>query len=250
MRLSPNCGPRKHGLPPDMVVVHYTAMDTAQAAIDRLCLPEAQVSAHYVIFEDGIVTQLVSDTDRAWHAGAGRWGNVRDVNSHSIGFELANRGPESDTPEFPEPQMQALERELTRVMKRFSIPKERVIGHSDMAPGRKFDPGPYFDWRRLAHKGLSVWYEEAPEINAEGSLLWDRFVNAAKVFGYHAPVNLDTGWEDERAWHVTLEAFRDRFLRISPSRNTAQITGQDVAIMEDLAARYPVKDVDLGEPTP
>ena len=136
-----------------MVVLHYTAMESAGAALDRLCEENVEVSAHYLICETGRIWQLVDEEMRAWHAGAGRWGDVVDVNSRSIGIELANTG----TQPFAEPQMAALEALLRGIVDRWSVRPERVIGHSDMAPGRKGDPGPRFDWRRLALQGLSVW---------------------------------------------------------------------------------------------
>ncbi|MHA7874461.1 N-acetylmuramoyl-L-alanine amidase [Roseivivax sp.] len=152
---SPNSGPRREGARPDHVVLHYTAMTSAEAAVKRLCLPEAQVSAHYVLAEDGRGWQLVEEALRAWHAGAGRWGAITDMNSRSIGIELANTGAQP----FPEPQMAALERLLAEILSRWEIAPARVIGHSDMAVGRKIDPGPRFDWRRLARRGLAVWPE-------------------------------------------------------------------------------------------
>ncbi|MGB1208030.1 MAG: N-acetylmuramoyl-L-alanine amidase [Paracoccaceae bacterium] len=134
-----------------MVVLHYTAMGSARAARDWLCTPDAQVSAHYVISRQGTCWHLVEEAARAWHAGAGAWGAVRDVNSRSIGIELANTGTEP----FAEPQMRALETLLRGILRRWSIPPARVIGHSDMAPGRKIDPGRRFDWARLARQGLA-----------------------------------------------------------------------------------------------
>jgi N-acetylmuramoyl-L-alanine amidase len=154
---SPNAGPRRDGAKPDLVVLHYTGMATAEAALDRLRDPGAEVSAHYLIAEDGRLWRLVPEALRAWHAGAGQWGEVADVNSRSIGIELANAGPLAGFPPFPEPQMAALEALLAGVLGRWSIPPARVIAHSDMAPGRKADPGPKFDWRRLAAGGLAVW---------------------------------------------------------------------------------------------
>ncbi|XHX62910.1 N-acetylmuramoyl-L-alanine amidase [Pseudosulfitobacter sp. SM2401] len=150
--ISPNCGPRRNGLRPSLVVIHYTAMTSAAAAIIRLCDPVHEVSAHYVIARNGQVTQLVSEDQRAWHAGAGQWHGQDDINSRSIGIELDNTG----THPFPEPQMLALETLLVGVLDRWDISPEGVIGHSDMAPGRKFDPGPYFDWTRLAHQNLAA----------------------------------------------------------------------------------------------
>lgn len=148
---SPNFGPRRDGLTPQLIVLHYTAMASAQAASDRLCDPVAEVSAHYLIACNGVVSQMVSEDMRAWHAGAGEWHGQDDINSRSIGIELDNRG---DHP-FGEPQMAALEQLLRQIMQRWDIAPEGVIAHSDMAPGRKFDPGARFDWLRLARQGLA-----------------------------------------------------------------------------------------------
>ena len=142
---SPNFGPRKGGAVPSLIVVHYTAMNTAEAALERLSDPEYEVSAHYLISAKGAVYQLVSEEMRAWHAGAGQWGEITDVNSHSIGIELDNRG---DHP-FAHPQIEALCALLPGIMSRWNITLENIIGHSDCAPGRKIDPGPRFDWLRL-----------------------------------------------------------------------------------------------------
>ena len=152
MSLSPNHGDRR-GQRPELVVLHYTGMADGASARARLCDPAAEVSAHWLIHENGLTEALVPEDRRAWHAGAGAWQGRDDVNSRSIGIELVNPG---DSP-FPEPQMAALERLLHQILARWSIPAAGVIGHSDMAPGRKSDPGPRFDWRRLAVQGLAVW---------------------------------------------------------------------------------------------
>lgn len=201
-----------------MVVIHYTAMDSAAAALDRLCDPLAEVSAHYLIGADGAVWQMVDETQRAWHAGAGRWGAVCDVNSRSIGIELDNRG---DHP-FAAAQMRALEVLLEDVMARWAIPPERVIAHSDMAPARKIDPGPRFDWRRLARQGLSVWPEAAGQGVSAGF-----FADCAR-FGY--PVAPDI--PDD----LILAAFRARF---RPGVTGPQ-DATDAALAADLARRFPV----------
>ena len=196
-----------------MIVLHYTAMTSAKAALERLCDEQAEVSAHYLICEKGRIWQMVDEEMRAWHAGAGRWGEVSDVNSRSIGIELANRG---DHP-FPELQMAALEALMPGIMARWRIPPERVIAHSDMAPGRKFDPGPRFDWHRLARAGLSVW--AVPEQPGD-------FEQDAAVFGY--PVgDVDP---DE-----ILQAFR---LRFRPWGEGA-LCEADRAVMAGLAAGWP-----------
>ena len=165
---------------PTIVVLHYTAMDSADAAIDRLCDPEAEVSAHYVIDRYGSIARLVDEECRAWHAGSGEWRGLNDINSRSIGIELDNRG---DHP-FPEPQMAALEELLREICGRWEIAPENIIAHSDMAPGRKFDPGPRFDWARLARLGLAgpVVAPTCPQ----------DFVSAAREAGYTANVDTDT----------------------------------------------------------
>ncbi len=134
---SPNFGERRGGLRPSLVVLHYTAMASCAEARDRLCDPTAEVSAHWLIDRDGRAEQLVDEAARAWHAGAGAWGGHQDVNSRSIGIELQNTGADP----FAEPQMAALERLLADVLARWDIPPQGVIGHSDMAPLRKGDPG-------------------------------------------------------------------------------------------------------------
>jgi N-acetylmuramoyl-L-alanine amidase len=198
-----------------MVVLHYTAMDSAEAALARLCDPQAEVSAHYLLGPAGEVWQLVDEAQRAWHAGAGAWGPVSDVNSRSIGIELDNRG---DHP-FAAAQMAALEALLRAIMARWEIPPERVIGHADMAPGRKSDPGPRFDWRGLARVGLSVWPEPA-----EGGV----FLRDAARFGYPCP---------EGGEAALLEAFRHRF---RPGAE-GPLAPEDEALAAGLARRWPVR---------
>ena len=184
---SPNFGERRGGARVELVVLHYTAMPSCAEALERLCDPLAEVSAHYLIDGDGTVLSLVDEAARAWHAGAGEWRGAGDVNSRSIGIELANTGREP----FAEPQMAALERLLAGVLQRHGLGPEAVIAHSDMAPERKGDPGPRFDWRRLAMQGLAVW----PEPGAPGDFIAD-----LRAFGY-----------PETAPESLLTAFRLRF---------------------------------------
>ncbi|MFD1881536.1 N-acetylmuramoyl-L-alanine amidase [Paracoccus pacificus] len=146
---------------PELIVLHYTGMADCAGARARLCDPVAEVSAHWLIDANGGAEQLVDESLRAWHAGAGAWRGRDDVNSRSIGIELDNPG---DRP-FTAPQMLTLETVLRGIFDRWSIPKAGVIAHSDLAVGRKIDPGPRFDWRRLALMGLSVW-PDAPGRNA------------------------------------------------------------------------------------
>ena len=156
---SPNHDSRQPGQRVDMLLIHYTGMETAEAAFQRLKDPTAKVSAHYVIDEDGQLTRMVDETRRAWHAGVASWGGHTDINGCSIGIELVNPGHEFGLRAFPEAQMVALENLSRRLVTRYSIPKDRVLGHSDVAPIRKADPGEMFDWKRLAAAGVGLWPE-------------------------------------------------------------------------------------------
>jgi len=154
--LSPNHGERRVARP-DMLVLHYTGMPDADAALARLCDPRAQVSAHYFVFEDGRIAQLVSEAQRAWHAGESSWAGVRDVNSHSIGIEIANPGHEYGYRDFPDPQIAAVIALCRDIVARHAIPPTRVLAHSDVAPARKQDPGEKFPWARLHAAGVGHW---------------------------------------------------------------------------------------------
>lgn len=216
-RASPNFGPRRDGGQPELVVLHYTGMKTAEAALDRLCDPASEVSAHYLIGERGDVWRLVPEGERAWHAGAGQWAGRGDVNSRSIGIELANPGPLEGFPPYPEPQMAALEALLHGILGRWAIGGAGVIGHSDMAPMRKIDPGPKFDWRRLARRGLALW----PEVDAApcAPADWDRFAEAAAAAGYRA---------EEDDWAPVLRAVR---LRWRPHASGERPDRADLAVL-------------------
>lgn len=153
-RTSPNHDERGTGV--DMIVLHYTGMESADGARQRLCDPEAKVSAHYFIDEDGAVERLVPDDRRAWHAGVASWQGVTDINARSIGIELVNPGHEFGYRFFPDAQITALEALLVELMARHGVPPARVVGHSDVAPARKSDPGELFPWMRLAQQGLAA----------------------------------------------------------------------------------------------
>jgi N-acetylmuramoyl-L-alanine amidase len=159
-RPSPNHGPRR--APIDMLILHYTGMATAQAALDRLCDASSEVSAHYLIAEDGTIWRLVPEDRRAWHAGRAFWAGVTDINSRSVGIELANPGHGPDYRPFPDTQMTALEWLCRDILTRFPIPSHLVLAHSDVAPGRKQDPGELFDWERLAAAGVGLWPDDTP----------------------------------------------------------------------------------------
>lgn len=158
---SPNFDARRG--PPDAIVLHYTGMQTGQAAIDRLRDPDARVSAHYVVEEDGRVFRLVDEARRAWHAGQGAWMGETDFNAVSVGVEIVNPGHEWGYRDFPEVQIERVIALVADIRSRWSIPDVRIIGHSDYAPARKQDPGERFPWRRLAEAGHGLWLEPAAE---------------------------------------------------------------------------------------
>lgn len=211
-RPSSNFGTRRGGAAVSLIVLHYTGMEDAEAALARLCDPEAEVSSHYLISKAGTLFRLVDEKHRAWHAGAGAWAGHDDVNSRSIGIELDNPGKAG----FDERLMTTLEALLIELLERHALPAKAVIGHSDMAPSRKTDPGPYFDWHRLADKGLSVWPEPA---------LGGAFLHNAAYFGY--PV--------EAGEQAILQAFRARFRPFQ----TGPISPADEAMMAGLARQFP-----------
>lgn len=213
--ISPNHGIRRDGVQPHLIVLHYTGMASCAEAKARLCDPVHEVSSHWLLDTDGRAEQLVDEGRRAWHAGAGEWGGVTDVNSASIGIELQNPGQMP----FPEPQMAALEALLAAIMARWGIRPKGVIAHSDMAPSRKADPGPHFDWRRLALAGLSVWPRAGTGAASD-------FVANARRFGY--PV-ADA--------EVLLHAFRLRFRPWAKG----PVDGVDRALAADLADRFAAK---------
>jgi len=177
---SPNWNERR--LPVNMIVLHYTGMRSAQEALERMCDPAAEVSAHYMIDEDGTVTRLVAEAHRAWHAGRSFWRGVTDVNSASVGIELVNPGHEFGYRPFSDAQMASLLPLLAAIIERHGIPLANVVGHSDIAPSRKQDPGELFDWEMLADYGLAL---ARPRLKMR--LVYDEpgaFFLALERFGY------------------------------------------------------------------
>ena len=159
---SPNFGERRGGSRPNALILHYTGMPTAEAALKLLVDPASEVSAHYFVFEDGRIVQLVPERGRAWHAGKAHWKGESDLNSASIGIEIANPGHDGDAPPFPDSQIAATLALARDVLSRWKIPPERVLAHSDVAPDRKRDPGEGFPWARLHKGGVGHWVEPAP----------------------------------------------------------------------------------------
>ncbi|MBV8971389.1 MAG: N-acetylmuramoyl-L-alanine amidase [Sphingomonadaceae bacterium] len=178
-RASPNFNDRL--APVSMVVCHYTGMPDAASALDRLTDPAAQVSAHYVVAEDGTVVRLVDEAKRAWHAGKSYWRGVTDVNSASVGIEIVNPGHEFGYVPFPEAQMAAVEALVRGIVGRYGVAPGNVVGHSDIAPARKDDPGELFDWPRLARAGLA---DLVPAAGADPGWTDAGFLTALNRYGY------------------------------------------------------------------
>jgi N-acetylmuramoyl-L-alanine amidase len=183
-RPSPNFDSRRLGL--DMLILHYTGMKNAGEALARLTSLESKVSAHYLIDEEGDVFRLVAEEKRAWHAGVSSWRGRADINSASIGIELVNPGHEWGYRPFPEKQMEALEELCRGILQRHKIPARHVLGHSDVAPGRKDDPGELFDWRRLAQAGIGLWPDFDAKIPPPQGGLAELRKNLI-AFGYACP---------------------------------------------------------------
>ena len=159
VRPSPNFGERRDGLTPDMIVLHYTGMASGPEAEAWLANPVSEVSSHYVVRENGTVVQMVPEAARAWHAGAGSWAGKGDINSHSIGIEIINGGHDYGLPAFPDAQIEAVIALCGDIAARWGIAPQRILGHSDTAPGRKVDPGERFPWDRLHAAGIGHWVE-------------------------------------------------------------------------------------------
>ena len=195
-RPSPNFNERKR--PISMVVLHYTGMRSAEEALERMCDPAAEVSAHYMIDEEGIVTRLVAEDKRAWHAGRSYWRGETDVNSASIGIELVNPGHEWGYRPFPEAQMGALIPLLAAIVRKYDIPRANVVGHSDIAPARKDDPGELFDWERIARHRLAL---ARPDVT-----LGDPFENEGALY-----LALERFGYDITDGHAVVRAFQRRW---------------------------------------
>ncbi|WP_319568164.1 N-acetylmuramoyl-L-alanine amidase [Cohaesibacter marisflavi] len=206
---SPNFGERKDGRKVDMLLLHYTGMEDDAQALDWLCNPESEVSAHYFLHRDGTIVQLVDESKRAWHAGDAYWKGETDINSCSIGIEIANAGHE----EFGEKQLDILHMLCMDIIARNEIPNYRVLGHSDVSPGRKVDPGVKFPWKQLAAAGAGHWAD--PEVSGGGRFfqLGDEgqpiqaLQSMLAIYGYNAPI---TGVFDEQTEKV-VRAFQLHF---------------------------------------
>lgn len=185
---SPNFGERKNTDSPDMLVLHYTGMVPFEKTLERLCDPSAEVSAHYLINEDGTIYQLVDEDKRAWHAGVSYWAGERDINSRSIGIEIQNPGHDYDYHDFPAIQIEAVINLCHDIRTRHTIPDAHILGHSDIAPDRKIDPGEKFPWQYLAEQGLGLWPPETAQATVQDKPLMEMLT----AFGYNPDLPVDS----------------------------------------------------------
>jgi len=211
---SPNHGARVGHGQPDMIVLHYTGMPTAEGALERLCSLEApRVSSHYLVHEDGRILQLVPEARRAQHAGISSWEGEIDINSRSVGIEIVNPGHDGGYPDFPDRQIATVIALCRDILKRRPMRAERVVAHSDVAPSRKQDPGEKFPWRRLHEAGVGHWVVPAPLGEPHGLSLGDTGAAVAELqaslakYGYGIP----SAGQFDQAMHDVVVAFQRHF---------------------------------------
>ncbi|MFD2743059.1 MULTISPECIES: N-acetylmuramoyl-L-alanine amidase [Sphingobacterium] len=202
---------------PQFVMIHHTSQNSIAQTIRTFQLAHTQVSSHYVIGRDGQVVQMLNDYQRAWHAGAGKWGNITDMNSVSIGIELDNNGSEP----FPDLQINALLILLNNLKSKYRIPQTNFIGHSDYAPGRKDDPSTYFPWETLADRGFGIWYNAnylAPPPATFNS------TDALRIIGY-----------DTSNLRTAVRSFKKKYIRTDLS---SELTPYDIMVLYDLYRKF------------
>jgi N-acetylmuramoyl-L-alanine amidase len=236
VRPSPNHNERAGSGSPDMIVLHYTGMPDDQDAISHLCNPASEVSAHYVVLQDGYIIQLVAEARRAWHAGTSSWAGETDINSRSIGIEIANPGHDHGYPDFPKRQVAAVAALCRSIFTRHGIPADRVLAHSDVAPSRKRDPGEKFPWKLLADSGIGLCVKPAPT-EASGTIFTLGDTDAAiretqtllASYGYDltATGDLDAATRD------VVAAFQRHF---RPQRVDGFIDTSTISTLKDLIA--------------
>jgi N-acetylmuramoyl-L-alanine amidase len=206
--LAPNVEPRRNGRTVDMLILHYTGMASATAARDLLCSASSGVSCHYLVDEQGLITQMVGEEMRAWHAGISSWKGESDTNSRSVGIEIHNPGHALGYRDFPRQQMLAVTALCRDILSRHEIQPSHVLAHSDVAPGRKIDPGERFDWKMLHEQGIGHWVEPA---NPDAELLerdeLSELQGLLLAYGYGISV---TGEADEQTRKV-IDAFQRHF---------------------------------------
>jgi N-acetylmuramoyl-L-alanine amidase len=213
IQMSPNFGERCLGAEINMLILHYTGMSDAEKACGWLCDEQSEVSSHYLVDEQGGIVQMVDESARAWHAGLSSWHDEADINSVSIGIEIQNPGHFAGYPDFPSAQMLAVAALCKDIVSRHSIPKRRVLAHSDVAPGRKIDPGEKFDWSLLYAHGVGLWV--TPEPMTGGSFLQEGdsgdAVTALQALLKHYGYGIDVNGQFDPRTKIVVEAFQRHF---------------------------------------
>lgn len=203
LKPSPNYNQRDGNQLPRFIILHYTGMKTLTDALERLCDPVSQVSAHYTVGRDGVVFRHVDIEKRAWHAGKSSWRGIKDMNSASIGIEIENPGHEHGYQPFPMEQIQAVINLAQEIIKQYRIVPQNILAHSDVAPDRKEDPGELFPWAELAKQQVGVWPEPLEEDYARiKSWDLDKYVAAVKEYGY----------DTSKGYEYALRAFERHFM--------------------------------------
>ena len=233
---SPNFGERRGHAQPNCLILHYTGMPNGEAALKELLDPASEVSAHYVIWEDGRIDQLVAESERAWHAGRSYWKGENDLNSASIGVEIVNPGHDGGSPPFPDRQIEATIALARDICARWPIAPERVLAHSDVAPARKRDPGEAFPWERLWRGGVGLWSEPAP---ASGDPIFGHKEEGPRVRALQAMLALygygvDLTGIYDRQTRCVLAAFQRHF---RPERIDGEADSSTVAALKALVER-------------
>jgi N-acetylmuramoyl-L-alanine amidase len=239
VRASPNHGERNGNMKPDILVLHYTGMSDAQDAVRRLCSESSKVSSHYIVLEDGHIIQSVAESRRAWHAGESSWAGETDLNSRSIGIEIANPGHDHGYPEFPRRQIAAVTALCRSIFTRHRIPADRVVAHSDIAPSRKKDPGEKFPWKSLHDSGIGLWIKPVPVVpNGPIFVLGDSnpaIKELQELFARYGYGVLATGQFDS-VTHDVITAFQRHF-------RPAKVDGiADVSTIETLRTLLHARD--------
>lgn len=235
---SPNFGQRRDGKRPRLVILHYTGMETGEAAQSFLAAPHAEVSAHYLVHEDGRVVQMVAESERAWHAGKSAWKGETDINSVSIGIEIVNPGPLADFPPFAEAAIEAVIALCRDIAGRHAIVPEGFLAHSDVAPGRKEDPGEKFPWRQLHEAGVGHWVEPAPISGGRFFAAGDAgqpveaLQSMLALYGYGVPIDGVFGPETE----IAVAAFQRHF---RPARVDGVADVSTIATLHRLLSALP-----------
>ena len=236
---SPNIEDRKGGLTPSILLLHYTGMPSVDRAIDVLSRPDCKVSCHYVVDVDGRIVQMVAEDKRAWHAGVSSWKGETDINSASIGIEIQNPGHADGYPDFPPAQMRAVTALSQDILSRHDIPPPGVLAHSDVAPGRKIDPGEKFDWPGLAAEGVGFWVPPAAVDEADTGLQpgaeGEAVAHAQKLLAAYGYGIATDGVFDEKTEKV-VQSFQ---LHFRPGRVDGHLDASTIATLESLLAALP-----------